>query len=163
MATDRPDDVDSLRRAAEYVLLGVAAYHPRAIYHPELTKEARDRIAWHIEHGAASQADGRARNYKRLATSPVWKTGFVQQALALSWGYIKPKDIAQLQWFAATRRSGRAFDWLHIAMAYQHKGNHEEAQKWLKQAIDALGDKPTADLVELRAEAERLIEDKPEK
>lgn len=160
LATDRPQDVGHLRRAADYVWQGVAACFPKAIDQPDLPREVRNRIAWHIDHGAARLTEAQRDLYKNLAASVIWKTGFVEQALGLSWRHNRAWEsaIEHLERSVALRKSGQARDWLQIAIAHHQLGNHKDAEKWLKQALEALGDKPTADLVELRAEAEELIQ-----
>ena len=57
------------------------------------------------------------------------------------------------------REGGDAGDWLFMAMANEHLGNHEAAIEWYRRSVEWLEgqDDPGADLELWRAEAAELL------
>jgi uncharacterized protein HemY len=57
------------------------------------------------------------------------------------------------------RKTGQAYDWLHLAMAYHHLGQHEKAKTELDRAVADIqtAATPDAELEALRRSVARLL------
>jgi hypothetical protein len=89
---------------------------------------------------------------------------FAHHARTISWfrGGEWKGAVNFAQESARLRKKDRAFDWLHLAMSHAHLGEHDEAQRWYDKSAEeiAVTKEPHVELIELRDQAKRLLEEK---
>jgi tetratricopeptide (TPR) repeat protein len=161
IAIDRPDEAQQARNAADQVWQVMAVKFPAIVRHPELGPEAIERIAWHKENGPRTLSAEHWKSYRRAVFPNI---PFINRARGLGWFHTANWNdaIMFLKRSADSRSSGQAYDWFYLAMAYHHQGNRDEAKTWFDRAAAALGNGAPPELIELRAEAERVLSDSNE-
>jgi serine/threonine protein kinase len=167
LSSERPHEADAMRQSADCVWRAVAAYFPKVVELPDLPPSIRQRLKSHVRSAAAKPAYDAIRRYRSLQDSrsdkrPLPKTSFDRHAYALAWYHAENwnEAIKAFEESAALREADPAYDWLYLAMANHRHGNQAEAQKWFDKANDAIhsAEKPHAELIELRDQANRLIQ-----
>jgi tetratricopeptide (TPR) repeat protein len=90
-----------------------------------------------------------------------WNTAFWQHMLGRSWfeNEAWESSVNHFTKSAELRKSERAYDWLHLAMAYHHLDQPEKAKTEFDRAVAGIqtAATPDAELEELRRRAARLL------
>jgi serine/threonine protein kinase len=104
-----------------------------------------------------------AASHKELDVS-LGDTVFAHHARATSWfrGQEWSGSLHFAEESAKLRKNNRAYDWLYIAMSHAQLGQHDEAQTWYDKSATEIAEskQPSAELIELRDAARRLLEAK---
>jgi tetratricopeptide (TPR) repeat protein len=164
LAGERPQEAELMRRSADYVWRALISNYSQAVDRADLPVAVRDRLKWHRENSALDQPERALSFCQKLQQgerSPVPITPFVYHAFALSNYHARDwkSAIDSLQKTSQLRQTGHAYDWFHIAMAYHHLDNADEAQAWFDKASNTVqsNESPHAELFELRDQAQRLL------
>jgi tetratricopeptide (TPR) repeat protein len=159
LAGTRPDEAEKATRAADLAWRAVAAWFPGSADDAELPANARQRLAWHEKNGAGKLPERELQAYRNVNSNPEYQMPFNERARGLGW-YHGGHWADSVRWFersAEMLETGQAYDSLYLAMAHHRSGKHEEAKTWFDRAATALGEQPRAELLELRAQAERVL------
>jgi tetratricopeptide (TPR) repeat protein len=95
-----------------------------------------------------------------------WNTAFWHHMLGRAWFQNEAwqSSINHFTKSAELRKTGQAYDWLHLAMAYHHLGQHEKAKAEYERSVAQIkrADAPDHEVESLRRTSARLFtEDDP--
>jgi serine/threonine protein kinase len=89
---------------------------------------------------------------------------FVKRALAVAALHAgRYQDSARmLSVLSEERETNKPFDWLYVAMAHAHLGQHKEAQGWFDRSLDKIASAkdPPPEVIEFRDKARSVLEEK---
>jgi serine/threonine protein kinase len=90
-----------------------------------------------------------------------WTTAFWNHMLGRAWFQNEAWQdaVRHFKKSAELRKSGQAYDWLHLAMAYHHLGQHEKAKTEYDRAVTQIKEAtaPDAELESLRRTAGQVL------